>query len=125
MLLQQAWKDVLNSLPKNEQGNQNIAAFSSALKAGLSKEAKLQALTEDIDSVFLVADDEKHVAILHSPKNFGGMRTRPTNKVAAMIGLGPTAIGVLLNKKAVLKDCKLMTPKIEDIALCATGKDIE
>eukprot|EP00957_Ditylum_brightwellii_P029822 2255616-Ditylum_brightwellii.AAC.1 len=42
-----------------------------------------------------------------------------------MIGLGPTAIGVLLNKKVALEDCKLVAPKIEDIVLCATGKDIE
>eukprot|EP00957_Ditylum_brightwellii_P107219 8181234-Ditylum_brightwellii.AAC.1 len=53
------------------------------------------------------------------------MRTRSTNKVAALIGLGPTAIGVLLNEKVALEDCKLVTPKIEDISLCATGKDIE
>eukprot|EP00957_Ditylum_brightwellii_P198665 15141796-Ditylum_brightwellii.AAC.1 len=101
MLLQRAWKE-----------------------AGKTQKEKLRSLTEDADTVFLVADDEKNIVILHSPKNFGGMRTRPTNKVAAMIGLGSTAIGVLINEKVALEDCNLVTPTIDEIELCTTEIDI-
>eukprot|EP00957_Ditylum_brightwellii_P171036 13020023-Ditylum_brightwellii.AAC.1 len=107
MLLQRAWKEVFNLLPENKQGNRNISAFSLALKASKSQKEKLRSLTEDVDTVFLVAADKKNIVILHSPRNFGGMRTRPTNKVAVMIGLGSMAIGVLINEKAVLEDCHL------------------
>ena len=111
-------------LPENEQGNRNISAFSLALQAGKTRKEKLLSLTEDVDTVFLIADDEKNIVILHSPHNFGGTRTRPTNKVAAMIGLGLTPIGVLINKKAALDDCKLVTPTIDEFELCATGINI-
>eukprot|EP00957_Ditylum_brightwellii_P091693 6981735-Ditylum_brightwellii.AAC.1 len=52
------------------------------------------------------------------------MRTRPTNKVAAMIGLGSTAIEVLLNDKAALEDCPLVTQMIDELVLCAMGMEI-
>eukprot|EP00957_Ditylum_brightwellii_P110176 8403915-Ditylum_brightwellii.AAC.1 len=52
------------------------------------------------------------------------MRTKPTNKVAAMIGLGSTANGVLINDKAALEDCCMVTPTINEIGQCATGIDV-
>eukprot|EP00957_Ditylum_brightwellii_P091694 6981736-Ditylum_brightwellii.AAC.1 len=61
MLLQKAWKEVFNLLPENEQGNRNTLAFSLALKAGKSHKEKLRLLTEDVDTVFLVADDKKNI----------------------------------------------------------------
>eukprot|EP00957_Ditylum_brightwellii_P211446 15366175-Ditylum_brightwellii.AAC.1 len=76
---------------------------------------------EDNNIVFLVADEDKQIAILHSPKNFGGIRTCPMSKVAAMIGLRPTEIRILLNKKMTLKDFNLVTPTIEEFELSNTG----
>eukprot|EP00957_Ditylum_brightwellii_P210619 15365185-Ditylum_brightwellii.AAC.1 len=122
MLLQRAWNEVFNALHENEQGNRNISAFSLALQANKSLNAKIQSLAEDIGIVFLVADEDKKIAILHGPKNVGGMRTRPSNKVAAMVGLGPMAIRVLINEKMALENCKLVTPTIKEFEACTTTR---
>eukprot|EP00957_Ditylum_brightwellii_P103726 7901989-Ditylum_brightwellii.AAC.1 len=113
MLLQREWKEVLNLLPENEQRNRNISAFSSALQENKSLDKKNRSLTEDIDLVFLVADEDKKIAILCSPTFFGGIRTRPTT------------IGVFINEKMTLEDYKMVTPKIGELVACTTGNDIE
>ena len=57
------------------------------------------ALVEDADTIFLLADEDKKITIAHSPKNFGGTRNRPTNKIDCFIRMGPQAMCFLLNEK--------------------------
>jgi len=71
-----------------------MAAFSSTLKAGSSQEEKLLSLVEEIDTVILAADANNKIMILISPKNFGGTRSRPDNKVVCMLGLGVLATSI-------------------------------
>ena len=60
----------------------------------------LIALVEDVDTMILLADEDKKIAIVHSPKNFGGMRTQhPTNEIACFIEIEPQATCVILNEK--------------------------
>jgi len=96
---QSNWTNWFTNHPSNDAGNRNLPAFSRTLDANSSYEAKLKDLTEEIDTVILAADANKKLAVFHSPKNFGGTRTRPDNKVACLIGLGIKATPVILRKK--------------------------
>ena len=97
---------MFSNLPNNEDGNRNMAAFSSILEAGLSEEEKLQSLVEEINTVILAADANNKIMILHSPKNFGGTRSRPNNKVVCMLGLGAHAMYIFIDLRTALADAK-------------------
>ena len=45
-----------------------------------------------------MADIEGKFQILHSPKNLGGTRSHPKNKVLALVGLGTQATAVQLDE---------------------------
>ncbi len=57
-----------------------------------------------IDTVILAADSNRNIMILHSPKNFGGTRSHPKNKVVCMLGVGPQATCVLLDLNTAFRD---------------------
>ena len=81
------WRQHFSNLALNEEGNRNMAAFGLVLAAGNNTQNKLNSLTKDIATVLLIADDERRIQALHSSRNFGGTRTRKTNKVGCLVGL--------------------------------------
>ncbi len=95
--MQLNWADWFFSHASNDAGNNNLQAFSDSLGEGISNAAKLWDLVEEIDTVILAADSNRNVIIFHSPKNFGGTRSRPENKVSCLIGLGDRATAVLID----------------------------
>ena len=90
------WKKFYQSLPGNDEGNQNLPNFTTPMGEGNIKEDCLKALTKDINSTFIGADASKNIMIFHSMINFGGTRTQKTNKIAALIGFVPMAVCVSL-----------------------------
>ena len=81
-------------------------------------------MVEDIDTVILVTDLNISIMILHSPKNFGGTRSHPKNKVVYMLGVGSRAIGVLLDLKTAFKDIHLIVLTVQDLAKCKSAKEV-
>jgi hypothetical protein len=94
------------------------------LSSGDSNKVKLQALVEDIDTVILAADLNKNIMILHSPKNFGGTRSHPKNKVMCMLGVGPQATCVLLDLNSAFRDIQLIFPSVYNLRECKSAKDV-
>jgi hypothetical protein len=86
-----SWAEWFINHANNDAGNRNLAGFSGILSSGDPVESKIRALVEEIDTIILAADANGNVMILHSPKNFGGTRSRPENKVVCMLGLGAQA----------------------------------
>ncbi len=62
--------------------------------------------------------------ILHSPKNFGGTRTCPNNKVICMLGLGPQAVCVLLDLNMAFADLSIVVPSVQDLAGCNSAEEV-
>ena len=110
------WRQHFSNLASNEEGDRNMAAFGLALAAGNNTQAKINSLTEDIDTVLIIADDEGCIQALHGPRNFGGTRTRKTNKVGCLVGLGSQATPVLLSEISATADCNIATSTIDDIS---------
>ena len=119
------WKQHYLSLPGNEEGNRNQFEYSNSMNSEKSFNERMVALVEDVDTVFLLADEDKKLTIAHSPKNFGGMRNRTENKVACFIGMGPQAMCFLLNEKQALVECEISTPTLNEMAECESKEDVE
>jgi hypothetical protein len=111
-----SWVDWFINNESNDAGNWNLQAFSDILSSGDSNEAKLRALAEEIDTVILAADLNRNIMILHSPKNFGGTRPRPENKVVCMLGVGPPATCVLLDLNTAFRVIQLIVPSVYNLA---------
>jgi hypothetical protein len=84
MLTDTTWSDWFIDHESNNIGKKNLLAFSNSLSLGASN--KLQSLVKEIDTDTLAAYASRKIMILQSPKNFGGTRTRPDNKVICMLG---------------------------------------
>jgi hypothetical protein len=82
-------------------------------------------LVEEIDTVILAADASGNIMILHSPKNFGGTRTCPDNKVVCMLGLGPHAISIHLDLKTALACISIMIPSVQDLSGCISAEEVK
>lgn len=121
---QPTWTHWFVNHSSNDAGNENLPAFSSTLGAEFSNEAKLKDLVEDIDTVILAADANKNLALFHSPKNFGGTRTRPDNKVACMIGFGNKATAVLLDLNSAFQSLQIRVPGVLELAGCKSAEDV-
>ena len=74
--------------------------------------ARIKNLTEEINTVFLAADAEGKIQILHSPKNFGGTRLQPKNKVVALVGLGTQATTVQMDERNAFAVVSLLCPNL-------------
>ena len=74
------WANWFVNHPSNDAGNKNLLAFSSTFDADFSNKAKLKDLVEEVDTVILAANANRKLELFHSPKNFGGTRTRPVDK---------------------------------------------
>jgi len=73
------WAAYFVNHASNEAGNRNLQAFSDILGSEVSTEAKLRDLVDELDTVILAADANRNIMLLHSPKNFGGTRSRLLN----------------------------------------------
>ena len=111
--------------PNNEDGNRNMATFSNIFKAGSSRGENVQSLVEEIDAVISAADANNKIMILHSPKNFGGTRSRPDDKVVCVLGLSAHATYVHINLRTALVDCQIVVPTGTDLSDCKTANDTE
>jgi hypothetical protein len=118
------WTEWFSNHFYNEDGNRNMATFSSILEAGSSQEKKLPSLVEEIDTVILAANAKNRIMIFHSPKNFGGTRLRPDNKVICMLGLGVHATYDLIDLRTAVADCQIVVPVVTDLSNCKIAKEV-
>ncbi len=107
MLLHNNWIEWFSNHPSNKDGNRNTVAFSGILGSRVSKEKKLRSLIKEMDKVILAANGNNKIMILYSPKNFGGTRSRPDNKVVCVLDLGVQAMCIhqFANSTCRLQDC--------------------
>ena len=81
------WRQHFGNLPSNKDGDRNMDSFSLALAARESFQMKIGNLVVDVDSISFVANNNKRIQPIHSPKNLGGTRTRNENKIVCLVGM--------------------------------------
>jgi hypothetical protein len=100
-------------------------AFGDTLRSGNTEATKLQQVTEEIDTVILAANESNGIMMLHSPRNFGGTRTRPANKLVCMIGIGPQAVSVLVDLNLALANCDIIVPTVLELLGCTIAQEVK
>jgi hypothetical protein len=114
MQLHASWKALFALITTvNEAGDRNVAGFTGAMTKLVQPFVLL-----------LAANDKKEIAILHQPHNFGSTLLRPSNKVGCLVGVGPSAIPIMLDHKGALCSIKAIVPPIGDIVGCTTVDNI-
>jgi hypothetical protein len=122
MLLSPSWKThcFLQGLaPLNAIGNQNVTKILEAMTHDTAVDTKMKYLSED-HNLILIADNKKQAVILQNLKNYGGTTLQPTNKVAALFGIGPDAQVVVLNVDAAISTQYKRTQSVANIITAAT-----
>jgi hypothetical protein len=125
MVTHTTWSEWFINHPSNDAGNRNLQAFSETLSSGKTGATKLQQVTEDIDTVILAAKENRQIMMFHSPRNFGGTRTRPENKLVCMLGMGPQAVSVLVELNSALANCDIIVPTVDELSGCTTAQEVE
>ena len=123
MPLSPSWKmHFLQGLaPANAIGNRNTKKFTKAMIHDAAVDTEMKYLNKN-HNLILVADNKKQVVIIHNLKNLGGTTISPTNKVAALFGLGPNAQVVALDiNAAIATQSKRTQPAADIIAAAAIG----
>ena len=73
----------------------------------------IRAFTEDEDlMIMVIAQVTRKIKILHSAKNLGGTRLKPTNKIVALDGFNEQATPIMLSDKSIAKKLTVRTPSL-------------
>jgi hypothetical protein len=118
------WANWFVNHPSNDAGNKTPPALSSMLDADSSIKAKLKDLVEDIDTVILAADTNRKLALFHSPKNFGGTRTRPDDKVACLDKTREQSNSSALDLESDFQSLRIRVPEVLELAVCMTANEV-
>jgi hypothetical protein len=119
------WSNWFVNHASNDEGNRNLKAISGILSSNNNDATKLRQLAKEIDMFILAADANKCIMILHSPKNFGGTRTRPENKVVCMLGMGTQSVSILVDLNLALANCNIIVLTIDKLSGCKTAQEVE
>ncbi len=101
-----------------------FANASNPTKVG-DKATRIKALTEEIDALVILSNSMKGLTIAHSIANLGGTRSRPTNKVVGLQGLGREASPMMIDHESAVTAFKVNTPNPEKIMECKTVEELE
>ena len=125
MNLHNSWKSHLNAVNACDTANRNFDAFVKALGNEKSSNDKINALTEDPDSIVVVADNRRRIKFVHSCKKFGGTRTKPTITVGGLIGSGPRASPIVIDVDVATTTTEVKIPPTERIWRCNNAKELD
>jgi len=76
-----SWQAHLQTTNETDSANRNFGAFIGAMATENSKIERINAITEDPDSILLVVEG-KRIKFIHSCKKFGGTHTNPSTTIA-------------------------------------------
>jgi len=128
------WAEWFINNPNNEAGNSNLQAFSDVLGSEVSIEAKIRDLVDEIDTVILIADANRNIMLLHSPKKIWRHKVSPrqqglvhdwSGKVSCMIGLGARATIVFPVLNSALEDIRVVVPSVQELSGRESAQDVE
>ena len=119
------YREYYNNLPSNDEGNQLLDSFSKALSGGLTVKERIQIASKDQDNVFICADAEQKVIVLHSVNNLGGSVRKPEDKIVGAVGMGSNPNGVVISKQSFCVTVKANGPGWDQLELCDTVGELE
>ncbi len=124
MHLHASWKALFASITTvNKAGDRKVAGFTGAMVLKASLTETMKKIVQPF-GLLLAANKKKGITILHHPHNFGGTLLRPSNKVDCLVGVGSSAVPIVLDHNGALRPIAANVPPIAAIADCATVDDL-
>ena len=102
---------------ETDAANRHFGAFIGAMATENSKIERINAITEDPDSIMLVVEGKK-IKFIHSCKKFGGTRTNQTTTVAGLIGHGARAFPIVIDQEKAVTSKEVSVPSDARIWAC-------
>jgi len=102
---------------KTNTANRYFSAFIGAMATENSKIKRINAITEDPDSIMLVVKGKK-IKFIHICKKFGGTCTNPTTTVAGLIGHGARAFPIVIDQEKAVTSKEVSVPSDARIWAC-------
>ena len=87
-----------------------------------SKIERINAITEDPDSIILVVKQKK-IKFIHSCKKFGGTHTNLTTTVVGLIGQGARAFPIIIDLEKAVTSKEVLVPLDARIWVCKDATD--
>ena len=124
MILHNSWQSHLSAANACDTANRNLGALVKALSNDKSKNDKINAITEDPNSIVVVTDNRRRVKFVHSCKKFGGTRTISTASIGGLIGSGPRASPIVIDMDVATNATEVKIPPTEKIWHCNNTKEL-
>jgi hypothetical protein len=115
--LSKSWHAHIRTTNKTDSANRHFGAFIGAMAMENSKIERINAISEDPDSILLVVEG-KRIKFIHSCKKFGGTRTNPTTTVASLIGQGARAFPIVIDWENAATSKEVLVPLDARIWAC-------
>ena len=112
-----SWQAYLRTMNETDTANKNFDAFIVAMATENSKIEKINAITEDPDSIMLVVE-QKNIKFIHSCKKFGGTRTNPTTTIVGLVGQGARAFPIIIDLEKAVTSKEVLVPSDARIWAC-------
>eukprot|EP00984_Skeletonema_dohrnii_P014602 scaffold6150_cov186-Skeletonema_dohrnii-CCMP3373.AAC.1 len=125
MNLSATWSIHYSNLLGSDQGNLNMTEYSIASSGETAGDTRINRLGESEDYVFAIADSDRGIHLLHSPKILGGTLLRPGQKLMSLVGLGSTSIPVILQIDGMKKFYQFKTAKLDEMKGCSSAEEIK
>ena len=125
MILHNSWQSHLSTANARDAANRNLGAFVKALSNDKLKNDKINALTEDPNSIVIVADNRRWVKFIHSCKKFGGTCTISTVSIGGLIGSGPKASPIVIGMDVATTATEVKVPPTKKIWHCNNTKELD
>jgi hypothetical protein len=113
MILHNSWLSHLRDINAADQANRNFNAFTNATDVDKQKNDKINAISEDPDSIVLIADNHRRIKFVHSCKKFGGTRINPVVTVGGLVGQGARAFPVAVDLETATSSKNVIIPSLD------------
>ena len=125
IMSENSWRTYLQALPQNADGNKNLAAFAAVSNGATPVLERVRGFMEDQDAVLIAVSQLKDkMRILHSPHNFGGTRSRPSDKCVFLEGRGPQALPLLASMESLKETVKVDVPTLATLRTISNKADL-
>ena len=125
MILHNSWLSHLRDINAADQANRNFSAFINATDVDKQKNDKINAITEDPDSIVLIADNHRRIKFVHSCKKFGGTRINPVVTVGGLVGQGARAFPIAVDLETATSSKNVIIPSLDKIMHCKNIDELE
>ena len=128
MNLSPNWTHYFEQLETNDELDRHLSVLSatSTVNAETDENDIIRLATEDPDIVIMtVSQITGDIKLLHSFRNLGGTRLRPSHKIVALDGFDTSSTPVIIGLKSITDTVEIRTPSYNSLRTLTTASAIE